>query len=371
MTLDAKTLAYIKTAKGIEKEFGVKTCVVKENEKSPMPWVTSGDGFAIYVIAEPDKIELVKRIHKKYQMEGIIVDHMYPVEEMLKIIRQYPERIKNELGGMGFLVPFFFNHEVHGNYAAEFTEKFKEEFGPQIDKEINERVARLAKAHKMEVKQYKAFMRRVNERKKRLLGPIEERDLTRQLAGMAEHIHKKKGKVLIVFDKSGRPLGLPLKKILLEAYKRKVQVFFLDPKKARLAEIEKLTLASESAQKLAKEHPYLVKAIKNKQVVLVDDQIWQGRALSAISELIRPFKPRGINVAYLSAYPTSPQPSWRSHGLHHVSEPANTGREFVSKRAELTKYKRNRLNRMRAKLNRAAQNATIRIIKSRIKLKKR
>ncbi len=265
MALDAKTLAYIKLAKQIEKEHNVKTCVIRKRENNPLPWITSTEGFAIYVIAPPEQRHLVETIHREHQMSGAMIQHMYPVEEMLKIIRQNPARIRNELGGMGFLVPFFFNDEVHGKYSAEFTEKFKEEFGPQIDKEVNARLERLAASEKKIVEQYKAFMRRVKEREKRLLGPIEERDLTRQMSEMAEHIHKKKGKVLIVLDKSGRPLGLPLKRILREAYKRDVKVFFLDPKKARTEGMEKLTLASESVQKLAKEHPYLVKAVRNKQ----------------------------------------------------------------------------------------------------------
>ncbi len=371
MALDAKTLAYVKTAKRIEKEFGVKACVIRKNEKSMIPWITSSEGFAIYIIAGQEKREIVEKIHQKYQMSGVMVQHMYPVEEMLKIIRANPARIRNELGGMGFLVPFFFNEEVYGKYSAEFTEKFKAEFGPQLNREINARLERLAQSEKRSVEQYNAFMRRVKEREKRLVGPIEERDLSRQMKEMAEHINKKKGKVLIVLDKSGRPLGIPLKKILREAYKRDVKVFFLDPKKARVAGIEKLTLASESAKTLAKEHPYLVKAVRNKQVMLVDDQIWQGKALTSVAELLKPFKPKGIDATYLSAYPTEPQPSWRSHQMHHIREPENAGREFVSKQAELSAYERTRLNKMRARLNRAAENAVKRIAKNKTKIRKR
>ncbi len=105
--------------------------------------------------------------------------------------------------------------------------------------------------------------------------------------------------------------------------------------------------------------------------MLVDDQIWQGKALSAVAQLIKPFKPRGIDATYLSAYPAEPQPSWRSHQIHHVREPENAGRTFVSKRAELTPGQKRRLNIMRTKLNRAAAKAVLRINKNKTKLRKR
>jgi adenine/guanine phosphoribosyltransferase-like PRPP-binding protein len=303
-----RTALYIAKAKEMEGKYGIKICVIRKRKASQpsIPWMTPEDGLCMFVI-EPQSNNgvLGRKIYQELDSLYINVQLTCPVSEWVKMVRADPTRIRNGLGGLGFIVPFFFNDEVYGNYAREFQRTFKTEFGAQLKQAIITRASAFRESRKRLVEEHLSMVRKTEERATHIIGPIEEAELTDALVEMAEDAHKNRATIILAFDRSGRPLGVMLRHILKDAYGKSPELFFVDPTVVRQG------LTPMLKKKFERECPRLVKKLPGASVVVVDDQVWQGHSLSCMSELLEQYHPKKLTVRVLSHFPSEPPPSWR------------------------------------------------------------
>lgn len=189
-----------------------------------------------------------------------------------------------------------------------------------------------------------------------MIGPRERRDLIKRMELIAKEANETGAEILVAFDRSGRPVGSMLKKILKEAYGRDVQLYFLDPTIAKRGQLSN----EELSKLLEKEHPHLIKAIPGKQLMLVDDQVWSGSSFSAIKELFHKYSPKKISFGYLSAFPDQPTPSWREHNILGIETQEG---KFVVRRNKETIEQMRRIRRFRKKLTGIARKVSVKLRK--------
>ncbi len=338
---------YSKIVNELKERFGIESSVIlkRPDRKGVLPWVTGQEGVTLYAIIPKKESEKIKEVQRYLQTKFITAGIMHPVNEMMDLIRERGTITKQDLGGMGFIVPFLYHEEILGKYSREFRKQIQTNFGTQLSRAISERKKSLRDSGREIRKMVHERNKAIIERQGKIIGPLERKEIEEALKEMAKNIHQQNGQVLIVFDKSGRPLALPLKRILRKVYGQEVKIFFINPSKAKSVQDQEKLL-----RKLRKENPGVIEAVSGKNVVLVDDQIWQGKSFSTIAELLRKLSAKNISAEYMSQYPTRPNPSWRIHKIHAVTEP--TGRRiFVGKRRKLNAKKALELQRVRKRMD--------------------
>jgi hypoxanthine phosphoribosyltransferase len=234
---------------------------------------------------------------------------------MARIAKENPRMLKQFLGGLGILTAYLFNNEIYGNTTAEIKEQFKETLGKTFDDAIHDRVEGLKKSELRALKEYHRRRKQNDERGNKLIGPIERRELIKYLALMAKSINDIKPDFIVALDKTGRPVGLVLRKILKEMYGLDLKLFFFDPG------IIKLDLNKTDIEKFKTEHPHLSKMLNNATTVVIDDQVWSGRSFSNVNELFMRLGAKKVHFEYLSIYPAEPPPSWRTQKIHEIRDP--------------------------------------------------
>ncbi|MCX6803197.1 MAG: phosphoribosyltransferase [Candidatus Diapherotrites archaeon] len=345
--MDPKSLIYNKYAKiasELTSKYGYPVSVIHRNKKSIVPFLTAAEDMTVYIVAPRDKSEeLIKTLGKDYPQfsREFELQITHPANEFIKLIKERPAMLREGLGGMGFITPFMFHTEIIGNYSRGFVAALKENFDPELNRQIYERIKRLAESRLETMRSMRYEIRKANEKEEKLVGKLEQKDLARQMQKMSEEIHANGSEVLIILDKSARPLGLPIKNILREAFKREVQIFFVNPEFAKRfkgdpARLKKL---------LDREHPQIGKAIAGKRVSIVDDQVYEGKSISQMKKLLMAYKPQNIHATVLSQWGAELSPSWRKQRKHHVEEYGK--KKFVLERAELTPEDAKRLANMR------------------------
>jgi pyrimidine operon attenuation protein/uracil phosphoribosyltransferase len=356
----------IKKAKRLEEKFKVRVSVVAKNPRSPMPFVTYADGATIFVeVPEKNHKILMETIRRDEEFAFAGIKPIYPPQELADLVKKDPKVIEYNMGGLGFIPPFFFHTEVYGNYAPQIKRLLEKNFSALLKEQIEKRLTALGNYKKTIQNLNRKRKRQLVQRATQIIGPIEERELKTQLERIAEEVKREKGEVLIAFDKSGRPVGTMLKKILANAHGLHLQLFFIDPSLAKKydTELNKRDLKSKETQtqlikQLAQERPHLIKAIKGKRVILVDDQAWQGHSFSGMNALLKKMGAKKVANHCLSVYPASPQPSWRIQGIHPVKKSEG---HFISQRIQQTKQQRQKYLRLRQKMNTITKRVTAKI----------
>ena len=352
----ATEIKHIETAKQIEKLFGVPTCVIKINPTSPIPIITSGSRYNIYIIAPADNTHsILLKARKKFPYIGI--HQTLPVEEIVQLFKSKPEMLRAHMGGDRLIPPFFFHEEVYGKYAKNFRKTLRKEFGTELNQAIKERLAGLRINSPKDYARKVQILRRIKEVETKIVGPKEHKYLVKELDRMAQEIKDSDAEVLIVFERAARYLAEPLKKILAGVHQKKPIVFFVDPQVVRKAELD-LTFGTgtktqygEIKALFEKEFPRLVQAISGKKVMLVDDQSCSQKSKLGMERLISQYKPKTLGYTHLSTTDTAPQPSWRQQNLYTVESQLES---FKVKRAKVTAEKRRQVRGLKSNLNRVA-----------------
>jgi|GEM_PF-6492670 len=362
---------YITTAKTIEKEFGFPVSVIKRRSTSPIPMSTMGNGYTMFLVLpntedhEATEKTFIK-IREKHPYIGITIAPS--VNEFVAMARKNRQMIRYNTGGMGLISPFFFHEEVYGRYGREFRKAVNREFSKELHAALKGWMEKLGIKSVKDYKKRIQDLKRANEIEKKVVGPREQKYLQEQLARMATEIGAKDAQVLIIHDRAARYLAKPLQKILFEVFHKKPKLFFIDPDMARWTELEvangatTLTRTPEQLRQIfEKEFPGLVKAIRGKRVVLVDDQTYTNHTRNGMIKLIEHYKPQALESTALSTVQSTPQPSWREQGLYAIQ--SQTGSFKVEKIKVNAKMKR-QIRGLQSNLNRIA-NRTIQTLKRR------
>jgi len=365
--------AIIATAKRIEKKYKVPVSVIARTPTSPMPWISANNEATIFVVTSKiDPKGTFAKIHEDPQFKFSPIQQMYPVTELVSMVRQNPNAIRNNIGGTGFIPPFWFNREAYGTFAKEVKKEFETQFGEKLKKEIQKRFERLGMKNQKGLNgRIKTLKAEVASRKK-LVGKPEQKQIFNALERMAKQIHAEKTDVIVVLDKSGRPLALPLKKVLLEAYGITPKVFFINPSLTKPPWDKHMQTIVQHQQQLAKEHPELAKSLPGKKVMIIDDKVARGETKANIEhygnstignvvEILKRFNPTSVSHAYVSAY-HGIDISWRAQNMHNVRTDYDS---YISIRAKLNKKKRQQINNMYKGLGIIAGNVAIKIKKRR------
>ena len=293
----------IRIAKDIEKKYAIKTSVIVEEKTSLMPWAGSTLPTIFLIIPLKEEHEKIPKVREEYAKESCDIRQTLPIEEWVSLIKANPQVIRNGMDAREFIPPFFFHHEVYGGYAKPLVQRLRQEFGPQLDKEIREMFARFETAYQSPLRKIKTALRRANESETKVLGRLEQREVFKGLKKMAEQIRTEGTEVIIAVDRSARPIGEPLRRIIAQTLGRKIPVYYLS-----LGPISKwhgtLTEADylKAAELFAKEKPQIVKALKGKKVLIVDDIKGEGKTFRNLTALLGRFGPAQISQSYIREY---------------------------------------------------------------------
>jgi hypothetical protein len=128
---------YIQVAKEIEAKLKVPVCVIKRNPTAILPMATTGEGYTIFIIAKEEStfetLEKARDIGKWMDVRQTL-----PVQDFVALGKKNRRVIRNNMGGMGLISPFFFHEEVYGHYAKSFKRTLKKEFGKELEDGFND-----------------------------------------------------------------------------------------------------------------------------------------------------------------------------------------------------------------------------------------
>ncbi|MFA4907094.1 MAG: phosphoribosyltransferase [archaeon] len=301
----------IALAKKIEQDYGVKTSVIEASEKNPIPWITNDTRITIFVIEPRGRREslvgkITRGIEKRQGISIFPVQSIHPVEEMVELAKSDPEILKRGVSGTGFIVPFIFNREIHGNYAEKFRREFKRNFGKELTKQVLEKVkkTKMAEAEDARIAKIDKIKEiRLKERATKLVGRMERRELIKDMEKISSVAFRENPDIIVAMDRSGRPVGLMLQKIMREAHGKNVPLFFFNYKDLAGKEADKM-------RKMRERNPRLARSIGGKRVFVVDDQARTKKQSLGTIEFLKRFKPKKISFECLSDYWMKPPPSW-------------------------------------------------------------
>lgn len=359
---------YLKAAKKIEAKLKVPVCIIKKNPTSVFPMSTTGDGYMLFVIAKEERdSSTLKKARDIAKYLG--VQQTLPVSDFVEMAKRDRRVIRNSMGGMGLISPFFFHEEVYGNYAKSFKKAVKKEFQKELNEGLKDWLAKFGIHSEKEYKARISLLKRMREIDKKVVGPREQKYLQKELARMSEEIRAKNPQIIIFFERASRYLAEPLKKIMSQTTpNRKPKVFFVDPTIVRNAENE-FTFGtgtkvnySEVKQLFEKEFPLLARSIAGRRVMLVDDQSCSENSKKGMERLISQYNPKTLNYTHLSTLDTAPEPSWRRQEIYSVE---SKGQSFKMRRAKIDAAMRRRIRGLKSNLNRVAD----RVIKGKGKAK--
>jgi pyrimidine operon attenuation protein/uracil phosphoribosyltransferase len=311
----------VEVAKKIEKRYGVAVSVVAETPSSPMPWTTGPSGTTIYIISpRDDELTLLKKIRAdpEIRLSTEIIQQVYPVNESVEATKKDKTLLRRGLGASGFIVPFLFQNEVYGTYSKEFKTEFRRNFGPELDKEIQERFARLGMKNAHEIGQRARELKALLASEKKVFGRFEQQELSKALIEMAQKAHEQEINLIIVLDRAGRYIGTPLKRTIREVYGKSIPVFFMDPT-ALIPERYVIEAMNREAAKtlLSAQHKTLAQALPGSRVMIIDDKVYEGRTKMAVLNFIKLFKPQHYTFTVQSMY-RGKDFSWRQQQLYNI-----------------------------------------------------
>ena len=351
--------AVIAQAKQIEQKYKVPVSVIAEVKTSPMPWTTTGFGATIFIIVPMgDNHTLLQKIRKDPDFVYSPVSEMWSAEELVKLTRANPRVIRNNIGGMGFIPPFFFHREVYGGFAKKFRQQYSTAFGAELETEVRARFERSGIKSRKELGRLVAWAKGAEQSEKKLFGKEEQRQTFKWLKSTAEQVVKEEINTIVVLDRSARYLALPLKKVIQRGYKKPVQVFFIDPGMYRDVLNSTETNMIKLRQQLQKEHPRLVKAIRGGRLLIVDDLIYSGKTLEMTQELLKGFGPKRILQTALFPRYEWKDVSWREQKKYSTQ---TNFKRLIAERAQLTPEKRKEIHNMRKGIGILADNVVTKI----------
>ncbi len=335
----------IEQAKKIEIKYNVRVSVIAEAPTSPMPWVSSGYGATIFIITpKDDQHNTLGKIRHDPEFSTAPIHEMWTAKELIALTKINPQIIRNNVGGTGFIPPFFFHQEVYGGFAKGFRKEFEAAFGPQLKKEIKERFQRLGLRTSRDINKRVAHLKAIHQSEKKLFGKAEQRQTFNWLRKTAERVAREEIETLIVLDRAARYLALPLKKVINEAHGKKIQVFFIDPG----IYSDNISATEKNYRKLRvqlkTEHPYLVEAIRNGKIMIVDDLRCHGKTLKMTRQLLRGFKPQKMLSTVVFPRYQGKDVSWRKQNIYEVETNFS---KLVAKMKKLTPKERQRINNLR------------------------
>jgi len=354
--VETARVTYLATAKKIERSYGLPVSLIKQSPTMPLPMATTGDGFTVFVVI-PESSYPAALLKIREEFPHLHISRTPPVNEFVEMTRKNRQIIRNNIGANGLISPFFFHEEIYGNYAKGFRKAIRVEFSKELDEGIINWLKLKGINSEKEFRQSIQKLKRSREAERKLVGPKEQKYLQQELARIATQASAKDAQILIFFDRAARYLAKPLQKILQEAHHKAPLIFFVDPDLVRTAELFLANGAKpeknydELRKIFEKEFPSLVKSIRGKRVMLVDDQTHTTYSKKGMLKIIRYYKPKLLVATALSTTSEAPQPSWRSRGLYAIESRANS---FRAKRKRVDPLVRRQISGLQSNLNRVA-----------------
>ena len=191
----------------------------------------------------------------------------------------------------------------------------------------------------------------------RTMHHTERARLRKELEEVAFSFAKENPEVLVVLDRSARPLGGPMREILKEAFGIKTKIFFIHPREIALRYYSQVLPSNGNWKQLIHlinlEHPAFVKGVAGKRVVILDDQYNTHWNMHAVEDLVQALGAKKVYGRALSRFDPFDKDvySWRRNNLHSVEKPQAAGRLFVSKRKELTELEKQELAKLKKRMN--------------------
>jgi adenine/guanine phosphoribosyltransferase-like PRPP-binding protein len=338
----------IRVAKEMESKYGVKTSVIAEDKKSLMTWGPPLPITIFLITPMSDNHQLLKKARNEYETEavkkGCTIMETPPIEEWVQMIRKNPEVIKYNIGAIGLIPPFFFHTELYGGYAKPLVTRLREEFGPLIDKEVKECLQKRMKIYGASLGQMKTSLKRVEETGTKVLGRLEQRELFNGLNRMANQIQTERIDLIIVVDRDARHLGEPLRRIVEQTQGRKLGVFYLSPEPVSRHNLELSEPEYAQARKLLeREKPKLVRAVRGKRVMIIDDLKSQGYTFRNLCTLLSKFAPAQISHGYIREY-HGLDLSWSAQEITNLRKREQS---FISERERIGRGKARNLRGLR------------------------
>jgi len=186
--------------------------------------------------------------------------------------------------------------------------------------------------------------------------PKPERQLLRgELENVIRVINEKGCETVIILDKAGRPLGVPIMKIMREAYGKTVKIYFVNPKKLKQIYVDanytKSSITQAHVNALEREYPGILKNIAGKNVAIIDEQQQYGHTLRVMKKLFEIAGAKEITARTLSRWEREGDAySWRRQKLYSVENPP-IGRLFKSEKKQLTIEEEMAWRRLHEKMN--------------------
>lgn len=189
----------------------------------------------------------------------------------------------------------------------------------------------------------------------------EQERLIHELTYTALDLHKQEVEAIVILDRSARFFGVPLKQILWKGLGRKVEVYFLNPQNIALfhgmdgivagfPEDKAIEAVKKFIPEFVKEHPKLSRALKTKNIAIIDDQEYQGRTRFACNELFKQLGAKSAQYYPISKHPDTRVYSWKEDYLHSVTSPAYKKRKFVSAKDNPSQHKAEQIKLIRQTL---------------------
>jgi len=152
---------------------------------------------------------------------------------------------------------------------------------------------------------------------------MEQKEVDRlvvEMSEVAKSFAKVNPQTLVVLDSAARPLALPMKKILKDAFGQKVRVVFISP--SYLKTIHEVYIKGGLRYSpelwglvkvnLRREFPEFIKAVQGKRVVILDEQKKSGKTFEAMESFVKYLGASGVKSHALSSFPKKPFYSWRN-----------------------------------------------------------
>jgi hypothetical protein len=165
--------------------------------------------------------------------------------------------------------------------------------------------------------------------------------LIEEMSVVAKKFSRINPHTLVVLDSAARPLALPMKKILKDAFGQRVNVVFISPTFAKtFHEIYvkggfrySPEMWEGARTNLLQELPGFIEAINGKRVAILDEQKKSGATLEAMKSFVEHFGATRIEAHALSNSPEKPEYSWRKDKVRFARKAENIILQFLSRRA--------------------------------------
>ncbi|MBT4192554.1 MAG: hypothetical protein HOE11_04555 [Candidatus Diapherotrites archaeon] len=170
----------------------------------------------------------------------------------------------------------------------------------------------------------------------------EVNQLVEEMDRVAKKFSKLKPHTLVVLDNAARPLALPMKKILKDAFGQRVEVLFISP--TFIKTFHEIYIKGGFRyspemwggvrENLLRELPGFMDAVNGKRVAILDEQKKSGATLEAMESIVRHFGASAVTAEALSNFPKKPEYSWRRDKVRFALKAENKRLQFLSRRVK-------------------------------------